>query len=139
MIPIEHLLVAAAFLLLLSILASKLSSRLGIPALLLFLALGMLTGSDGLGGIWFDNPWLAQSLGVVALALILFAGGMDTDWQVVRPAFNQGLALSTVGVLITALSVGRVCPPPRGVSPQVGNMLCAILYTTHPPARFAKR
>jgi len=137
MIPIEHLLVAAAFLLLLSILASKLSSRLGIPALLLFLALGMLTGSDGPGGIWFDNPWLAQSLGVVALALILFAGGMDTDWQVVRPAFNQGLALSTVGVLITALSVGGFAAAALGFSPPEGILLGAIVSSTDAAAVFA--
>ena len=67
-------------LLIASELASKVS-RLGVPALLLFLAIGMLAGSEGAGGIVFDNPLTAQSLGIVALALILFGGGLDTQWQ----------------------------------------------------------
>ncbi|HYV03484.1 MAG TPA: cation:proton antiporter, partial [Blastocatellia bacterium] len=85
MISIEHVLVAASILLLLSVVASKASARLGIPALLMFLVLGMLAGSDGPGGIYFDNALIAQSLGVVALALILFSGGLDTEWASVRP------------------------------------------------------
>src|SRR5512132_3321533 len=64
MISIEHMLVAASILLLLSVLASKASAKLGIPALLMFLVLGMLAGSDGPGGIYFDNALIAQSLGV---------------------------------------------------------------------------
>jgi cell volume regulation protein A len=69
--------------------ASKVS-RLGVPALLLFLAIGMLAGSEGPGGIAFDNPLTAQSLGIVALALILFGGGLDTQWQDVRPVLGAG-------------------------------------------------
>src|SRR2546422_8305821 len=106
MTSIEHILVAASVLLLLSVLASKASAKLGVPALLLFLVLGMLAGSDGPGGIYFDNARLAQSLGVVALALILFSGGLDTEWSSVRPVLCKGLALSTCGVLITAVLVG---------------------------------
>lgn len=74
-VTIEYLLLGASGLLLLSVIASKASGRIGVPALLLFLVIGMLAGSDGPGGIHFDNPWLAQSLGVVALTFILFAGG----------------------------------------------------------------
>ncbi|MCX7670720.1 MAG: cation:proton antiporter, partial [Anaerolineae bacterium] len=83
--PLEYLLLGAALLLLISVLASKASGRLGVPALLLFLLIGMLAGSDGPGGIYFDDPRLAGSLGVVALAFILFAGGLDTDWSRIRP------------------------------------------------------
>ena len=75
-----------------SVIASKASGRLGVPALLLFLVIGMLAGSDGPGGIHFDNPWLAQSLGVVALTFILFAGGMDTEWPSVRAQLGKGAA-----------------------------------------------
>jgi potassium/hydrogen antiporter len=70
----EGWLFVSSLLLLLSIFAWKVSSKLGIPALLLFLGIGMLAGSDGPGGIYFDDALLAQSVGVVALAFILFAG-----------------------------------------------------------------
>ena len=79
--PIESILLAASILVFLSILASKASQKLGVPALLLFLAIGMLAGSDGPGGIEFDYPRAAQYLGVIALSFILFSGGLDTDWR----------------------------------------------------------
>lgn len=101
----DEWLLVSAVLLLLSILAWKVSSRLGIPALLLFLGIGMLAGSDGPGGIYFDNVSVAQSVGVLALAFILFAGGLDTEWKVVRPALGGALALSTIGVLLTAVVI----------------------------------
>lgn len=102
----EIILIGAALLLLLSILASKISDRFGIPALLLFLLLGMLAGSDGPGGVYFDDPALAQSLGVIALIVILFSGGLDTEWERIRPILKPGLLLSTLGVFLTAISVG---------------------------------
>ena len=83
-VSLPSLLLGVAMLLLASVLASKASSRFGVPALLLFLAVGMLAGSDGPGGIAFDYPRLAQSLGIVALAFILFGGGLDTQWEDVR-------------------------------------------------------
>lgn len=92
---------ATAILLLASVLASK-AARLGVPALLLFILVGMLAGSEGPGGIHFDDPALAQGLGVVALAFILFGGGLSTRWDDVRPVVPRGLALATVGVLLTA-------------------------------------
>src|SRR5205823_14466470 len=101
----DEWLLVSSILILLSILAAKVSNRLGIPALLLFLGIGMLAGSDGPGGIYFDNAFVAQSVGVVALAFILFAGGLDTQWKVVRPALGAALALSTIGVLLTAFTV----------------------------------
>src|SRR4030065_2699710 len=101
-IPMETILLIAAVMLLVSILASKSSGRLGVPALLFFLVIGMLAGSDGPGGIYFDDPWLAQSLGVLALAFILFSGGLDTEWRSVKPVLWKGIALSTLGVLGTA-------------------------------------
>ena len=105
-ITIELLLFIIGILLLLAVIASKVSGRLGVPALVLFLALGMLAGSDGLGGIHFDNPWLAQLVGTAALAYILFSGGLDTRLDLVRPAVIPSLVLSTVGVALTATLVG---------------------------------
>jgi cell volume regulation protein A len=70
--------------LIISVFTIKLSVRFGIPSLVLFLVIGMLAGSDGPGGLYFDNPQLVQTLGVIALVLILFSGGLDTEWNSVR-------------------------------------------------------
>jgi potassium/hydrogen antiporter len=102
----ENILLLGSILLFLSIIASKTSYRFGVPALLMFLAMGMLAGSDGLGQIQFDDPKLAQFIGVVALSFILFSGGLDTKWQSVKPVLKQGIVLSTVGVLFTAILLG---------------------------------
>jgi cell volume regulation protein A len=103
---IDYRLLGLAVILLLSVLASKVSDRFGIPALVLFLALGMLAGSDGPGGIYFDDPALAEFLGAAALALILFSGGLDTNGRDIRPVLKYGLTLATLGVLFTALLFG---------------------------------
>ena len=137
MTSIDHILVAASILLLLSVLASKASAKLGIPALLVFLVIGMLAGSDGPGGIYFDDAHLAQSLGVVALALILFSGGLDTDWSSVRPILFQGVALSTAGVLITAGLVGLFARAALGFSLLEGVLLGAIVSATDAAAVFS--
>src|SRR4030042_1080901 len=105
-VSIELILIAAAVLLALSLFAGSASGRFGIPALLTFLVIGMLAGSEGPGGIYFDDPWLAQSLGVVALIFIIFAGGLDTNWQGVKPILTKGLVLSTLGVVLTAAILG---------------------------------
>lgn len=87
--------------LLVSLIVSRLGGRLGIPGLLLFLGVGMLAGSDGLG-IQFENYRLAQVLGTVALCFILFQGGLTTHWAHTRPVVKRGLSLATLGVLLTA-------------------------------------
>ncbi|MEQ1586617.1 MAG: cation:proton antiporter, partial [Cyclobacteriaceae bacterium] len=103
---VENILLLGSILLFVSIIASKTSFRLGIPTLILFLLVGMLAGSDGPGGIYFNDPKIAQFLGVVALTFILFSGGLDTKWESVKPVVRQGISLSTLGVLITAALVG---------------------------------
>lgn len=97
----EIYLLAAGVLLLISLIVSRLGGRLGIPGLLLFLGVGMLAGSDGLG-IQFSDYRLAQALGTVALCFILFQGGLTTHWGETRPVIRRGLSLATLGVLITA-------------------------------------
>ncbi len=136
-LTIEYFLLAASGLLLLSVIASKASGRVGVPALLLFLLIGMLAGSDGPGGIHFDNPWLAQSLGVVALAFILFAGGMDTEWAIVRNVLGPGLALSTLGVAITAGLVGWFATAALGMTWFEGLLIGAIVSSTDAAAVFS--
>ncbi len=105
MIPMTQYLLVGAILLLLSILASKASSRIGIPSLVLFIVIGMLAGSDGIGGIQFNNLAIVQSVGVIALIFILFSAGLDTQAVLARPVLSQGLGLATFGVMITAFLV----------------------------------
>lgn len=124
-------------LLLVSIAASKASGRLGVPALVIFMIIGMLAGSEGPGKIYFDNFWQAQSLGVVALALILFAGGLDTEWKSVKPVLGKALILSTLGVLVTAGLVGWFASTVLGVSMLEGLLLGAIVSSTDAAAVFA--
>ena len=133
---IEMIFIVFSTLVILSILTIKLSNRFGIPSLVLFLAIGMLAGSDGLGVINFDNPSLVQSLGIIALVLILFAGGLDTEWAEVRPILWQGLSLSTIGVLLTALLVGVFVSWVQGFSFLEGLLLGAIVSTTDAAAVF---
>ncbi len=134
---IEYALLVTAVLLLLSVLASRASSKFGIPALLLFLLVGMLAGSDGPGGIYFDNAQATQSLGVVALTLILFSGGLDTNWPTVRPALRGALSLSTVGIGISAILVGWFATVALGFSLLEGILLGAIVSSTDAAAVFS--
>jgi potassium/hydrogen antiporter len=133
----DEWLLVASLLLLLSILAWKVSSRVGIPALLLFLGIGMLAGSDGPGGIYFDDAQVAQSVGVVALAFILFAAGLETDWKVVRPALGAALSLSTIGVLLTAVVVAVFALFVLHFSFLEGLLLGAIISATDAAAVFS--
>lgn len=106
-IQIEFALLILSFLFFLSILAGKASSRYGVPALLLFLGVGMLFGSDGIG-IQFENIQVANAIGTVALCIILFSGGLDTKISEIRPILPQGVILATLGVLLTALITGVI-------------------------------
>ena len=105
-LTIENILLIGSILLLLSVVVGKTSYKFGVPTLLLFLGVGMIAGSDWLGGIEFNDPKIAQFIGIVALNFILFSGGLDTDWKSVKPILKPGIALSTLGVLFTALSLG---------------------------------
>ncbi|HRE64848.1 MAG TPA: potassium/proton antiporter [Ferruginibacter sp.] len=105
-LTIENILFVGSLLLFISIIVGKTSYKFGVPTLLLFLGIGMLAGSDGIGGIHFDNPSLAQFIGIVSLNFILFSGGLDTNWSSVKPILKQGLVLSTLGVLLTAITLG---------------------------------
>ena len=133
----DPFLVAAAVLVLAAVLASTVSARLGVPAVLLFILIGMLAGSEGIGGIEFDDYELAQGVGIVALAYILFSGGFDTRWGDIRPVLGKGLALATVGVAVTALVVGAVASAVLDVSLLTGLLLGAIISSTDAAAVFS--
>ena len=102
---VENMLLIGSVLLIISIVVGKTGYRFGVPALLLFLLVGMFFGSDGLG-LQFNNTHQAQAIGMVALSVILFSGGMDTKIADIKPIMSAGVVLSTAGVLLTALFTG---------------------------------
>jgi len=105
-IPIETILFFGSLLIFLSVLASKLADKFALPALLLFIAIGMLAGSEGPGRIYFNDPALTKTIGIVALVFIIFSGGLNTSSDDVRPVFFRGIVLSTAGVVLTAFTAG---------------------------------
>lgn len=102
---VELFLLIISILFFLSILAGKAGYKFGVPALLLFLGVGMVFGRDGVG-IEFESIQIAQTIGSVALCIILFSGGMDTKISDIRPIIPQGVILATIGVLLMALFTG---------------------------------
>lgn len=133
----ENILLLGSILLFISIISSKTSFRIGIPTLILFLIIGMLAGSDGPGGIYFNDPEIAQLLGVIALTFILFSGGLDTKWESIQPIVRNGFALATLGVVLTAVLVGFFASYVLGFSLYEGLLLGAIVSSTDAAAVFS--
>ena len=102
----ELFILIGSILLFFSIIVGKTGYKFGVPTLLLFLLIGIIAGNDVLGLIEFNNPKIAQYIGVIALNIILFSGGMDTRIADIRPIVFAGITLATVGVLLTALITG---------------------------------
>ena len=136
-LPSAEPVLIVAILLFVAVLAGKVSGRFGVPALLLFLVIGMVAGSDGPGGIEFDDAGVASSIGAVALAYILFSGGLDTRWSTIRPVLVPGLVLATVGTLITALVSGIAIWLLFDTSLTTGLLLGAIVSSTDAAAVFS--
>jgi cell volume regulation protein A len=131
------MMILAAAVLVAGVLASKASNRLGVPALLLFLLMGMLAGSDGIGGIHFDDAVLTQTLGIVALSFILFAGGLETEWARVSAVLWRGVSLSTIGVVVTAVVAGSAAAWLLDISWAEGMLLGSIMASTDAAAVFS--
>jgi len=134
---IEYIIFGASVLLLVSIFAGKAASRLRVPALLIFLLVGMFAGSEGPGGIEFEDPWAAQLLGVLALAFIIFSGGLHSSWNRVAPVLKPGVSLSTIGVFLTAILVGLFAHVILGFSLLTALLLGAIVSSTDAAAVFS--
>jgi cell volume regulation protein A len=132
-----HLILAAGALLAAGLVASFMATRLRVPSLVLFLGVGMLVGSDGLGWIAFDNYRLARTIGVIALALILFEGGLTSGLLHLRPVLGAATSLATVGTAITAAIVGLSAAALFGFSAREALLLGAILSSTDGAAIFA--
>jgi cell volume regulation protein A len=136
-VVINAAMLLAGVLLLLGIVSSKFSARLGVPVLVLFLSLGMLAGSEGLGRIPFENYSLANSVGSVALALILFDGGLRTSLASVQRVWQPALALSTVGVLLTSMITGLAAAWVLQMPVLQGLLLGSIVGSTDAAAVFS--
>ncbi len=102
---LESLLLVGSLLVLFSIAVARAFNNFGVPTLILFLVVGMVAGENGLGGLQFNDYGMAKSIGYVALVIILFSGGLDTSWKLVKPVAWTGLSLSTLGVAATMLPV----------------------------------
>lgn len=136
-LTIENILLIGSLLLLISIIAGKTSYRFGVPVLILFLVVGMLAGSEGVGGIYFDDPRIAQFIGIISLNIILFSGGLETSWTSVKPIVKQGVMLSTVGVLLTAISIGVFVWAVTDFTIYEGLLLGSIVSSTDAAAVFS--
>lgn len=127
----------AGVLVLASVLASQVSDRYGIPALVVFLVVGMLAGSEGPGALVFNDANFANFCGTIALAFILFSGGLDTHWTIISPVLWRGIFLATGGVVITAVLVGIFSWLALGMTLLTGLLLGSIVSSTDAAAVFA--
>jgi cell volume regulation protein A len=132
-----HLILIASALLAGGLIASLLATRVRVPSLLLFLGLGMAVGSDALDWIDFSNYELARTIGIVALSLILFEGGLTAGWQVIRPVLAPAISLAIPGTLVTALIAGFAAAWLFDLPLLEGLLLGSILSSTDGAAIFA--
>ncbi|AMG65355.2 potassium/proton antiporter [Providencia stuartii] len=134
---IEQLILLTSILILLGIFSSKLSARLGLPMLVMFLFIGMLAGEDGIGQIAFNNVNVSYAVGSLALALILFDGGLQTSVKSIRLVWKPAFTLATFGVLITAGITGLAAAYILGIPLLEGLLLGAIVGSTDAAAVFS--
>src|SRR5690554_5420718 len=133
----ENIILIGSILLFISIVAGKTSYRFGVPTLILFLSVGILAGSEGIGGIYFNNYNQAQLIGIFALNFSLFSGGLDTQWKSVKPILKQGILLSTLGVLLTAIFLGLFVQQITNFTLYESLLLGAIVSSTDAAAVFS--
>lgn len=134
-LTIDNILLIGSILLFVSLVASR-TTRFGIPTLLFFLFVGMLAGSDGPLGIYFYDPKTAKFIGSIALCFILFSGGLETKWLDIKPVFWQGVSLSTIGVISTAVTIGTLVYFFTDLTFPEGLLLGSIVSSTDAAAVF---
>lgn len=135
--PVVHSLLVISLILLLCVTSSKLLYRFGVPTLLIFLVLGMLFGSDGPGGIYFDNYDLARQICSIGLIFIIFYGGFGTSWKQARPVAAQAVWMASLGVVLTALLTGVFCAWMLSCSLWQGLLIGSVVASTDAASVFA--
>ena len=135
--PVDLLILTAAALLVAGVLAAAFATRLRLPALLLFLAVGMAIGDDGLDWISLSDPAVAQTAGVLALVVILFEGGLTTPRADLRRSGLAGVGLATVGVLLTAGTVAAAVLAVTDATPMTAALVGAVVSSTDAAAVFS--
>ena len=135
--PDGQLILVAGALLAAALAASLLAGRIRVPGLVLFLGLGMAIGSDGLGWIEFGDYERARTIGVVALALILFEGGLVAGFREIKPVLPAAVSLALVGTIVTAVISGLVAAWLFDLSTLEGLLLGSIFASTDGAAIFA--
>jgi cell volume regulation protein A len=134
---IDDLILMTGLLTLLGIVSSKLSARMGMPVLVLFLFVCMLAGSEGIGGVEFEDFRLSHAIGTVCLAVILFDGGVNTSLSAIRIAWKPAAMLATVGVVLTSIITGVAASLILGISWLEGLLLGSIVSSTDAAAVFS--
>ena len=131
------LILAVGAILLAAVFAATVAGRAGVPVLVAFLGLGMLLGSDGIGGIEFSDAHLARTIGIIGLAIILFEGGITTPWRAIRPVLVPATMLSTVGVVVSTAITGVVAHAVFPLSWTAAMLLGAVVASTDAAAVFS--
>ena len=131
------LLLISAVVIFACIVCNKLSNKIGIPTLIIFIALGMLFGSDGIFKISFDNYEFAEEICTICLIFIMFYGGFNTNWQEAKSVAGKGVLLSTLGVIITAALTGMFCYFVLGFELYEGLLVGAVLSSTDAASVFS--
>jgi cell volume regulation protein A len=134
---LDRILLASAAVLLVAILAVRLSTKVGLPSLLVYLGLGVLLGDSGPGGIPFNDAQLAHALGFAALVIILIDGGLTTRWNEVRPVMPLGVTLATLGVAVSVTVVACVAHYGLGLDWQLAVLIGAVTSPTDAAAVFS--
>lgn len=132
-----NLMIMSSLVLLICITSSKILYKFGVPILLIFIGLGMLTGSDGIVGIYFDNYELTRQICSIGLVFIMFYGGFGTSWDMAKPVAVPSILLSTVGVVITAGLTGIFCFKVFDTSLLEGLLIGSIVASTDAASVFA--
>ena len=133
----SELILVVGLLLAAGLVAAKAADRVRIPGLLLFLGLGMLIGSEGIGGVDFNNYELARTLGTIGLVLILFEGGLTAGWNEIRPVLGTAISLATIGTVVTAVITGLAAVWLLDLSTLEGLLIGSAVAATDSAAIFA--